>query len=103
MDDCCIDCRFWKEEVAAKTDEGEEALGICRRLPPVLVLTDHNEQEWEQERLEAITDERWMCRAAHSFIYWAQPRVIEAEWCGEFIALKQKEPAAGGSPGREET
>ena len=74
--ECCGDCKFWKH-VPDRGDSEHELIGICCRYPPVSVLTDTAD-------IEADEADPWEGRAAHDFCYWAQPRVLENDWCGEF-------------------
>ena len=78
---CCYTCIFWKLDDRCldgdNRDDGvNECVGICRRYPPVLVLTDSSVIAWNK----ALP---WQGRAAFSSVYWTQPRVVEYEWCGE--------------------
>lgn len=70
---CCDTCRFWKLD---EDDGTNERIGICKRFPPVSVLTENADIEYDQAR-------PFEGRAAHSFIFWAQPRVLETDGCGE--------------------
>jgi len=83
MAQCCDSCRFWVEDKLQHKD-GEELVGECRRFPPTCVLTDRAESEWEEERAESIRANEWIPRAAHSYVYWSFPFLLETEWCGEY-------------------
>ena len=76
----CPDCKFW--ELVNTDEETEEMDGVCHRLPPVSVL------DGDEDLLSP--DGKWEGRNAHSFVYWAQPRVCCHDWCGELLEHNNK-------------
>jgi len=78
----CINCFYWLETEPPNEDLGDEGVGICRRYPPASVLDGEDDS--------SLTDEQgnWCGRPCHNFIYWAQPRTLGDEWCGEWKETK---------------
>jgi len=70
--ECCEKCYFWKLD---DDDEEGERTGLCRRYPPVSVLTDSSVAEWDNAN-------PWDGR------FWSRPRVLETNWCGEFARIR---------------
>ena len=90
FDPCCATCKFWRHDHMSDSDEeGVERIGICLRFPPVSILTEIAEAQREDDRTEEVkkgSEGTWLGRAGHDFCYWAQPRTIETDWCGEYQA-----------------
>lgn len=69
----CTTCIFWtmtaKEALKAKGDQPAQAGGVCRRLPPLPVVTIQQNPLTQQ---------------ASQVVQAMHPQTLERDWCGEY-------------------